>query len=653
MRKKRSERKGGLINGFFNFISEKIMAMLSGGMFGKLFTSDDCLDKKAERGLLLGRLGRAADKGLGAVHRKMLRETDRSVFLGMYRRIVDYFCSCRLNWYGTWFLTFGVISLALYVIRTYITSGSGSVFGVLIGEYVVWPLIMILMSVPLMNSKDSLYAAVYKSGMIRPLLELSGGVPENKFKNVNPKNKDNSYFAAVILGILAAWTTAFVSPATVLAAVAAIVAISIFMYFPEIATLSTIFVSPFLGLLEHPTVALALLVGISFLSYFSKVAVGKRGFRFQFIDFLMLVFGGMMFFGGIFTAGGRDSFKSALVYSSFMLIYTLIRNLINTKQWLRRCAGAVVIPSVAISFYGLITYVLGNMPSRWLDTEMFSGISNRAVATFENPNVLATYLILTAPFIWVYASDKKMTASGKIISAIGIFSNALCIVLTWSRGGWLGLILGFVVFCLINYSHTLKYLLGIALTSPIWVMLIPSDVKARFLSIGNLSDSSTYYRLYTWKGSFKLLSDYYWRGIGVGESAFMQVYPLYAYVGNESTMHSHNLFLEVAIELSAVALIVLLFVLFITYQKGFGCIKLTKDRYTKLQVSAAIAGLSAALVHGMVDYIWYNYRVFFMFWAVIAIVISYATVCREEANDRKLGLLDKRDRSASLELIFN
>ena len=149
-----------------------------------------------------------------------------------------------------------------------------------------------------------------------------------------------------------------------------------------------------------------------------------------------------------------------------------------------------------------------------------------------------------------------------------------------------------------------------------------------------------------------MLSDYWLTGIGVGEAAFTSIYPLYSYIGIESTVHSHNIFLQIAIELGVVALVIFVFTMFLVVQKGFSTLKSTSDKWIKLFASAAISGLIAALVHGMVDYIWYNYRVFFMFWIVAALVCVSANVCFEEKLKRGEQIYTMRERAVSLDIMF-
>jgi O-antigen ligase len=507
-------------------------------------------------------------------------------------------------------------------------------------------------AVPLARCTESLRSAVYNSGLIRPMLEEFGGVPEDKFEDSAPLNTATGYFMAITLGILSGGVTYFTSSLNILWAIFAIFAVSVVMCFPEIGVLATIFVFPFLGLLEHPTAILVALVVVDVVAYLSKVMIGKRVFRLRLVDIAVCLFAILFLMGGIITAGGIPSLKSAAVYFVLIAIYFLVVNLFNTRAWLERAVIAISIPSVLISLYGIIGYATTDFQARWLDSSMFSDISNRAVSVFENPNMLATYLVLTIPFVLIGAFNKKLSGKHRAFAFVGVVVSLACIILTWSRGAWLGLIAAIIIFSLIVYKHSLKYWLAVGLTSPIWSNLIPQNVMSRFMSIGDLADSSTYYRLYTWKGSIKMFSDFWLSGIGVGEAAFSQIYPLYAYVGIESTVHSHNLFLQTAIELGISGLIVFLIIIFLSVQKGFRGLKNTRDPIVKLFIAAALSGLVAALVHGMVDYIWYNYRVFFAFWIVVAFICAGSEVARKEKLSTDVSVSGLRERAMSLDIIF-
>ncbi|MGN1128942.1 MAG: hypothetical protein ACI4T6_08325, partial [Candidatus Flemingiibacterium sp.] len=59
----------------------------------------------------------------------------------------------------------------------------------------------------------------------------------------------------------------------------------------------------------------------------------------------------------------------------------------------------------------------------------------------------------------------------------------------------------------------------------------------------------------------------------------------------------------------------------------------TEKRGTKLLGAALFCGLLAVLVQGMTDYIWYNYRVFLMFWLLLGLSAAVRKVLRYTAQD--------------------
>ena len=650
-KKKKSGARSGIINGILNFLSEKILNLAKNGFLGKLFSSD-ALEVKSSHGVVIGNMDAIASGEVGGFRRNNLKLIDESVFSNTLKRIFNYFATCALNWYGVYFLIFALYSLLLYLVKEIVVQNGAVSASVMLGENFIVPIFIIIAAIPLMRSDDSLKSAVFHSGLIRPFLENFGGLSEDKFEDVEPTNKATGYFAAITLGILTGSVTYFASSLNVLLIVLAVLAISFVLHFPELGVIITIFAFPLLGFLKHPTAILLGLVIVDLAAYLGKVFIGKRVFRFRLMDAIVSLFGFLFLMGGIITSGGIDSFKAAATYFALMAIYFLVVNLFNTKEWLYRAVTAIALPSVFVSLYGIIGYAAGNFQARWLDLSMFSEITNRAISVFENPNMLATYLVLTAPFIWICMLNEKLSTKLRACAALGSLSSAFCIILTWSRGAWIGMIAAIILFSLIIYKHSLKYWLVIGLTSPFWVKIVPKNVMTRFMSIGNLGDSSTYYRLYTWKGSLKLLYDYWIGGIGVGESAFSQIYPLYSYVGIETTAHSHNVFLQIAIEMGVVALAIFLILMFLTVQKAFWSFKNASDTGIKMFVAASLSGLIAALAHGMVDYIWYNYRVFFAFWLLVAFVCAGAEVCRKEKARGGVHASGMRERAPTLDIIF-
>ena len=237
----------------------------------------------------------------------------------------------------------------------------------------------------------------------------------------------------------------------------------------------------------------------------------------------------------------------------------------------------------------------------------------------------------------------------KFLARVSAAAIVLCVVFTWSRGAWIGLIVTALLYLLIKTRKTLKVIFGLCFLVPVLPVILPQNVIRRFLSIGDMSDSSTYYRFHTWLGSFDMLGDNLYGGIGLGSSAFEKVYPKYAHAGIEAAEHSHNLFLQIAVMMGIFGLVAFLIVLLLFTQKNMEYFRDVKDSSASSGVAiSAFCSAVAALCMGMFDYIWYNNRIFFLFWAVVglscaAVRISDSLAERTEAEvvcDKRSAFID-------------
>ena len=396
----------------------------------------------------------------------------------------------------------------------------------------------------------------------------------------------------------------------------------------------SLFLLPFLSLTAYPSLALAGIVFITFIGYFFKLLRGKRLFKFELIDATILLFAVILLFSGIFSAGGVGSLTAAIMSVILMLGYFLVVNLMRTAKWIKRCVSSLVLSSIIVAVIGVFEYLFGELNLSWLDRNYFPNIKGRVVSLFENSNVLGTYLIMVFPlalFLFV-----RQTKSGyKKFLFLGCVALLACNILTWSRGAWLAMLISCSVFFLIYSKKTFRFLVVFGLAIPLLPTILPDNVVTRFLSIGDLADTSTMYRVYTWKGTLSAIKEHLFEGVGYGTEAYQSVYPSYAYTGMEGAEHSHSLFLQVLFAMGICGLIVLIAVLLFSFQQSSEFIRYEKNEESRLMVAAALSSLIAAIVMGLVDYIWYNYRVFFLFWIILALACSYIRVQKEEERRKR------------------
>lgn len=361
-------------------------------------------------------------------------------------------------------------------------------------------------------------------------------------------------------------------------------------------------------------------VGLSLLSIFSMVVYSllHKGFKWKFdgIGFFMILFIAIYLVAGINSFAMVKSLSIWAIYLAFMAVYFVIINSINTKKLLNNLLICFVMSGLLVCLYGIAQYLFGwDTAQAWMDEEMFGEIKMRIYSTLGNPNVLGEYILLVLPVaIGIMWTRKR--AEAKIVYA-GISALMFgALILTFSRGCWIGLMFAAAIFV----TFAAGKLWGLALAAlPVIPMVLPESIINRFLSIGDMKDSSTSYRVYIWMGTLAMMKDFWLSGIGMGQEAFNQVYPYYSYNGVVAP-HSHNLFLQILVEAGVVGIAVFLLIMFFYIRRimtgyQFG----GKGAVLSTQMTAITAGIMGFLLQGMFDNCFYNYRVMLVFWCVLAL----------------------------------
>ncbi len=306
----------------------------------------------------------------------------------------------------------------------------------------------------------------------------------------------------------------------------------------------------------------------------------------------------------------EESINIALVMIAFAMAYFIIINTVETKKQFKAILYMFVIAAGISAIYGIQQYIFGDVYSQaWLDEDMFEDIKMRVYSTFENPNVYGEYLILAIPIAAsLFWTEKGFWKKTLLLGITGI--TLLAMVLTFSRGCWLGILFSLAVLAvIIDRRFIILGIIGLMLMP----FVLPDTIINRFMSIGNMSDSSTSYRVYIWMGTLAMLKDYWISGIGLGETSFNTIYPLYSY-NNIEAPHSHNLYLQIISQFGILGLIVFMGIVYNFYKDTI--ISMLKEK--NIVLAGIIAGSLGFFLESMFDYTWYNYRVILIFWMVIA-----------------------------------
>ena len=561
-----------------------------------------------------GRFGKSMQK----VKKNIIIKCENGKIINFILNLADKILTVGLRSVGMLILSFGFYSTIIYLLKTLILNQFEiTASGVFVGIAIV------IISIPLIFSKQRLYDALKNSVIMNAVIFRFMGFAEKSFdgnkKNYNGDDFKTANIIAYSLGMVLGLATYFISPLLLCTLIFAVLYLYLLLCKPEIGILTLFLILPF-----APTIPLAgfgILVGVS---YFAKLIRGKRTFSFELFDLIVLMFCAVIFFSGVVSVSRTGSIRPALIYTCFALIYFIAVNMIRSREMIIKSIACLILSGFATALYGVYQNYFGIGDTRWQDGEMFATITGRVYSTFENPNVLAEYLILIIPFgiIWLFISAKTFH---RLTSLAYLICTLLCLIFTWSRGSWLGFVFSAAILFIILNKKSIAFYIGFLFIIPLLPLVLPENVVQRFLSIGNLVDSSTSYRVSIWIASFEMIKNFFLSGIGVGIEAFKMAYPEYSLAGIESAPHSHSLYLQVCVESGILGLLLLILIIFFFLQYCFTGIIKTTEKYLKLFIAAGMCGTAGFFLNGFTDFVWYNYRVYFMFWLVVSLTIA---MCR-------------------------
>lgn len=253
---------------------------------------------------------------------------------------------------------------------------------------------------------------------------------------------------------------------------------------------------------------------------------------------------------------------------------------------------------------------------------------------FSNPNRLGAFLIMLLPFIvcgtYQFRKNRFAVLIGVILSILGLIS----LVISGSRGAMLGLMGGFLVAFIIfrirqgNIVKLFKTLLyGI-----VFVCCIIGI--AYYFYPGMVNRNYDMERVYLWQASLKMIMDYPLWGVGTGN--FNEVYINNGYINslakNPTLAHPHNTYLYYFVERGIfVGIAFILMMLSQVYILSNNI--LTKYENINMFVFAGLIMVIGAIIHGFVDVVWDNNRIYqLMYWFLYG-VACYSIVLDKEDKE--------------------
>lgn len=201
--------------------------------------------------------------------------------------------------------------------------------------------------------------------------------------------------------------------------------------------------------------------------------------------------------------------------------------------------------------------------------------NERVLATFGNPTYFAAYLVLIIPLTFLVFLTCRCVIIGGLYLLLMALQHA-CLLWTWSRGPWLGLIIGlFVGFAvpilvyrreafLKKYGAKMAIGLGV-LALVTFLVSAKGGLVERAASAVRVDDPSNIQRALQWKAGWAVFKEHPVTGVGPGNLRVHmaeKLTPAFFRTGiATASEHAHNEFIEIGAETGVVGLALFVIIL--------------------------------------------------------------------------------------------
>jgi len=355
------------------------------------------------------------------------------------------------------------------------------------------------------------------------------------------------------------------------------------------------------------------------------------------IHLLVVLYWGIATVATAMSPVRSEAFEGWNKLTLYLILFALIARVLQSPRLRSSLITVYLLTSAIVSVVGLRQWFFGaSALATWVDPESSLAGTTRVYSFLGNPNLLAAYLLPAAIFS-AAAFFAWRNFGPKLLALVLWVVNSVCLIVTFSRGGWIGFVLSSFVFLMLLVHWVsvrfprfwriwlLPIVLGISAIGVFFVVMTVEPIRDRVLSmfVGR-EDSSNNFRINVWMAVIEMIKDRPILGIGPGNDAFNRIYPRYQQPGY-TALSAYSVLLEIAVETGLVGVVCFFWLLIVTLTQAWQRIQHLRQTGSRegFWLMAAVATMIGMLSHGLVDTVWYRPQVSTLWWLMIAIVASY------------------------------
>ena len=487
-----------------------------------------------------------------------------------------------------------------------------------------------------------------------------------KIKKINIE-----YLAIILLAVFSGILISFYNLSVLFILLSVLFIVISFKYFNQVLFLLILYIPFQVALNISAGIDLAsgrVLILYLFAVWVVKSLAEKRFvIRFSLQFLLILLFLSIAIFSMLQAWDIERAFRKIMVFLSIFPLYFIITSLtipslskegigviVNKNNHIYKVLRALVISGFILSLIGIIQFALqfliGIDPIMdfWCEivSPVFYGnafgaevIANpswlvniggatvlRAFSLFPDPHMFSFYLGLLIPVILAIVLCGSGTMepanqnNSKLLYFI-LFTMFLAEALTFSRGGYIGLIAGIGVTIILLWKYinfNKKIILGlISAIAIIFLLTTSQSILNRFLSSFNFNEGSNTERLKNWNQGYEIFTNNFLFGVGIGNYS-LEINPTIEY---RSPVYAHNLYLDIGAEMGIFALIIWLLLVGVTMLQLYKISKKSKNAFSRALSIGLIGSLAWFSVHSFFDTPIYSPTILAIFVIIISLSV--------------------------------
>lgn len=353
------------------------------------------------------------------------------------------------------------------------------------------------------------------------------------------------------------------------------------------------------------------------------------------LDGLVLIFVGLAivsFVIGIYSVSG-EMLRFFLKTINSILFFLTVTNVVRTKATLVRVVQAVLLGGLSAALLGIAFYVMDKglaiqllsslrgvgYPSGAGVLRYIAGTTTlRATGTAIDPNVLGGMLLLVLPLAVSQLFAERGVLPRQPLALV-VAAIALCLILTLSRGAWVGAVAAMLFLATVRYRRA-WLLLGLVVAL---LLLVPQGelIVGRVEVAITAEDRATQMRLGEYRDALRLISLYPWFGVGFGSAPSVDLYVAAA-----------SIYLLMAEQMGLVGLSAFLLCMVVLFVWAFRAYRRMADVQLKALHIGVLSGVVGALSAGLFDHYFFNLHfphTVALFWLFVGLTAAAARLEKE------------------------